>query len=67
MSNVIIMSVDDDCVVVKKHEYESKTRDSEIVRCIESLALNEDVIFDRETVLTICGRAHEKYNNEEVK
>ena len=60
MSNVIIVSVDDDCVVVKKHEYESKTRDSEKVRCITSLAMNKKVLFDRDTVLAICGYTREE-------
>lgn len=60
MNNVMVISVDDDYVPVKKWEYEDFVRDSEKVRCIVSLALNENTLFDRETVLAICGYTREE-------
>ena len=67
MSNVMATSVDDDYIPVKKWEYEDLVRDSEKVRCIASIAQNENVLLDRETILAICGHTFEKENNEEGK
>lgn len=60
MNNVMLVSIDDDYIPVKTLEYEDFVRDSEKVRCITSLALNEKVLFDRETVLAICGYTREE-------
>lgn len=67
MSNVMAISVDDDYIPVKKWEYEDLVRDSEKVRCIASIAQNENAPFYREIILAICGYTFEKENNEEKK
>lgn len=67
MSNPMVLFAEDGYIPIKKWEYEELSRDSERLHCIESLAANPDILFDRDMVLTICGIVHEKENNEEVK
>ena len=67
MSNPMLLFAEDGYIPVQKWEHEDLTRDSEKLHCIESLAANPNILFDRDMVLAICGRAHEKDNNEEVK
>jgi hypothetical protein len=42
---------------------EEAIRDSERLRVIESLAMNDDVMFTRELVLAICGYIKEAKAN----
>lgn len=41
--------------VIDKNEYEELIRDSEKLRCIEALAVNQSVPLYRNTILGICG------------
>lgn len=67
MSNLMLVYAEEGSVPVSKYDLDNLVRDSEKLYCIESLALNKDILFDRDLVLAICGCAHEKERNEEVK
>lgn len=60
MSNPMLLFAEDGYIPVQQWKYEDFVRDSEKVRCITSLAMNEKVLFDRETVLAICGYTREE-------
>ena len=42
-------------VVIDKNEYEELVRDSEKLRCIETLVMDPDVTLQRNVILGICG------------
>lgn len=44
-------------VTISKGEYENPVRDSEKLAILETMARAESVLFDRNTVLAICGFA----------
>lgn len=42
-------------VTISKGEYENLVRDSEKLAILETMAKSEDILFDRNTALAVCG------------
>lgn len=45
-------------VTISKGEYENLVRDSEKLAILETMARTEDILFDRNTALAVCGYAN---------